>query len=94
LRDDPALIRPAVEELLRYTSPVETATERFAREDVTVAGVTIPQGSLVLAVLASANRDERQFPDPDKLDLAREPNRHLQPYGQGTRESSRKRRRR
>jgi cytochrome P450 len=77
LRDDPALIRPAVEELLRYTSPVETTTERFAREDVTVAGVTIPQGSLVLAVLASANRDERQFPDPDRLDLAREPNRHL-----------------
>jgi len=77
LRDDPALIRPAVEELLRYTSPVETATERFAREDVTVAGVTIPQGSLVFAVIASANRDERQFPDPDRLDLTREPNRHL-----------------
>jgi cytochrome P450 PksS len=77
LRDDPALIRPAVEELLRYTSPVETATERFAREDVTVAGVTIPPGSLVLAVIASANRDERQFPEPDKLDLTREPNRHL-----------------
>jgi cytochrome P450 len=77
LRDDPALIRPAVEELLRYTSPVETATERFAREDVTVAGVTIPAGSLVFAVIASANRDERQFPDPDKLNLTREPNRHL-----------------
>src|SRR5262249_45454652 len=77
LRDDPALIRPAVEGLLRFTSPVETATERFAREDVTVAGVTIPQGSLVLAVIASANRDERQFPDPDRLDLTREPNRHL-----------------
>jgi cytochrome P450 PksS len=77
LRDDPALIRPAVEELLRYTSPVETATERFAREDVTAAGVTIPQGSLVFAVIASANRDERQFTDPDRLDLTREPNRHL-----------------
>jgi len=77
LRDDPTLIRPAVEELLRYTSPVETATERFAREDVMVAGVTIPQGSIVFAVLASANRDERQFPAPDKLDLTREPNRHL-----------------
>jgi cytochrome P450 PksS len=77
LRDDPALIRPAVEELLRYTSPVETATERYTKEDVTIAGVTIPQGSLVLAVIASANRDERQFPDPDKLDLTREPNRHL-----------------
>ncbi len=66
-----------MEELLRYASPLETATERFAREDVTVAGVTIPRGALVFAVLASANRDERQFPDPDRLDIAREPNRHL-----------------
>ena len=77
LRADPALIKPAVEELLRYASPLETATERYAREDVTVAGVTIPRGALVFAALASANRDERQFPDPDRLDIAREPNRHL-----------------
>jgi cytochrome P450 PksS len=77
LRDDPGLIKPAVEELLRYTSPVETATERYAREDVTVAGVTIPRGEMVFPVIASANRDERQFPNPDKLDLTREPNRHL-----------------
>jgi cytochrome P450 PksS len=77
LRSDPALIRSAVEELLRYTSPVETATERFAREDVTVAGVTIPRGNIVFAVLASANRDERQFTDPDRLDVTREPNKHL-----------------
>src|SRR5439155_17321853 len=77
LRADPTLIRPALEEFLRYCSPVETATERYAREDVTVAGVTIPQGSLVFAVIASANRDERQFPDPDTLNLTREPNRHL-----------------
>jgi len=53
------------------------ATERFAREDTIVAGTTIPHGDLVLAVLASANRDNRQFKDPDKLDLAREPNCHL-----------------
>jgi cytochrome P450 PksS len=77
LRSDPALIKPAVEELLRYHSPVETATERFARENTVVANVTIPRGETVLAVLASANRDERQFVDPDKLDLGREPNRHL-----------------
>ena len=77
LRADPTLIKSAVEELLRYDSPLETATERYAREDVTVAGVTIPRGGLVYAVLASANRDERQFPDPDVLDIAREPNRHL-----------------
>src|SRR5262249_53469164 len=83
LRADPGLIRPAVEELLRYTSPVELATERYARADVTVAGVTIPRGEMVLAVLASANRDERQFANPDALDVTREPNRHLA-FGLGT----------
>jgi cytochrome P450 len=77
LRAEPGLIRPAVEELLRFASPVETATERYAREDVAVAGAIIPRGGLVLAVIASANRDGRVFADPDKLDLAREPNRHL-----------------
>jgi cytochrome P450 PksS len=83
LRSDPSLIKPAIEELLRYTSPVETATERFAREDVTIAGVTIPRGEMVFAVLASANRDERYFPNPDKLDITREPNKHLS-FGLGT----------
>jgi cytochrome P450 PksS len=77
LRAEPGLIRPAVEELLRFTCPVETSTRRFPLEDVTIAGVTIPRGEVVLAVIASANRDGAQFPDPDKLDLAREPNRHL-----------------
>jgi cytochrome P450 PksS len=77
LRNDPALIKPTVEELLRYASPVETATERYAREDITIAGVTIPRGALVFAVIASANRDERQFANPDTLDITREPNKHL-----------------
>ncbi len=70
-------IKTAIEELLRYESPLATATERFAREDMAVAGVTIPRGGLVYAVLASANRDPRQFPGPDTLDLAREPNKHF-----------------
>jgi cytochrome P450 len=83
LRRDPALIKPAVEELLRYSSPVELATERYAREDVTIAGVTIPRGEMVFAVIPSANRDERQFPNPDALDIAREPNKHLS-FGLGT----------
>ena len=77
LQDDPALIKPAVEELLRFDGPLETATERYAREDAEVAGVTIPRGALVYAVLASANRDQRQFPEPEMLDLTREPNKHL-----------------
>ena len=82
LRKNPMLLRTAVEEMLRFHSPVETATERYTREDVTVAGTTIPRGSVVFAVIASANRDERQFPNADALDVTREPNRHLA-FGQG-----------
>src|ERR1700736_374299 len=82
LRDHPALIKAAVEELLRYNGPLETATERYTREDTPVAGVTIPRGELVLAVLASANRDEQQFEDADRLDLGREPNPHVA-FGSG-----------
>ena len=82
LRKEPGLIAPAVEELLRYASPVEISTERFTKEDITVGGVTIPKGQLVFAAIASANRDERHFKDPDTLDLGREPNRHLS-FGMG-----------
>ena len=82
LRNEPALIKPAVEELLRFDGPLETATERYAGENVTIAGVTIPRGEMVFAVLASANRDDRQFDRPDTLDLSREPNRHVA-FGQG-----------
>jgi cytochrome P450 len=77
LRNDATLMKSAVEELLRFGSPLETATERFAREDIVLHGTTIPRGEMVFAVLSSANRDERQFANPDVLDLAREPNRHV-----------------
>lgn len=83
LRRDPSLIESAVEELLRFDGPLETATERYAREDVPTSGRTIPRGALVYVVLASANRDERQFANPDMLDLTRQDNRHLA-FGQGT----------
>jgi cytochrome P450 PksS len=82
LRTDPRLDATAIEELLRFHSPVETSTERYAREPLDVAGVTIPTGSLVYGLLASANRDEAQFDDPERLDLGRERNRHLA-FGQG-----------
>jgi cytochrome P450 PksS len=82
LRADPQLIKPAVEELLRYTSPVEIATERYARQDLEVAGTDIPRGELVLAVLGSANRDEGYFDEPDALHLGRDPNKHLA-FGRG-----------
>jgi cytochrome P450 PksS len=64
LREDPALILPAVEEMLRYTSPVEIAPERYPREDVALAGAVIPRGAMVFVVIASANRDERRFANP------------------------------
>jgi cytochrome P450 len=77
LRNDPGLIKPAIEELLRFTAPVETSTERFACEDVELAGVKISKGEMVLAAIASANRDESRFMNPDRLDITREPNKHL-----------------
>jgi cytochrome P450 len=77
LRNDPALIGPAVEELLRFTCPVELATMRVAREDFVLSGTEIRRGDFVAAVIASANRDAQQFANPDALDLGRDPNRHL-----------------
>ncbi|BDP43954.1 polyketide biosynthesis cytochrome P450 PksS (plasmid) [Deinococcus aetherius] len=82
LRDDPALMGSGVEELARFVVPAETATERYAARDVEVAGTLIPRGELVVAVLASANRDPAQFERPDTLDLGRANNRHLS-FGQG-----------
>ena len=82
LRRDPSLIKPAVEEMLRYTTPVFMTTERYAREDVTMHGVTIPRGEMPLGVIGSANRDETVFKNPDHLDITREPNKHLS-FGQG-----------
>ena len=79
---EPSLIKPAVEELLRYTAPVFMSTERYAREDVTIHGVTIPRGEMTFGVIGSANRDETVFENPDALDITREPNRHLS-FGQG-----------
>lgn len=82
LRDKPDLIKPAVEEMLRYYSPVELSTERYARAAIEMHGVEIPRGGLVYGVLSSANRDEEQFANADRFDIAREPNRHLA-FGQG-----------
>lgn len=77
LRRDPTLIDSAIEELLRFVSPVELATERYAREDLTIRDVPIKRGELVIGVVGSANRDAAQFSAPDTLDLSRTPNRHL-----------------
>ena len=82
LKEDPSLIKPAVEELLRYDGPVETSTERFAREDVEIGGQVIPRGEMVLVVLAAADHDPEHFSDPDELDITRTDNRHLA-FGKG-----------
>jgi pimeloyl-[acyl-carrier protein] synthase len=76
LQADPALAGSAVEELLRYDSPVQF-TSRHALTDLDIGGRHIHAGETVVAVLGAANRDPAQFPDPDRLDLARKPNRHL-----------------
>lgn len=82
MRQQPQTMRTAIEELLRYTGPVEKATERYAKEDTEYHGVPIARGETVLAVLASANRDEAQFPNAATLDVTRDPNRHLA-FGMG-----------
>ena len=74
---EPEIIKPAIEELLRFVCPVEMATERYACEDISIAGTTIPRGELVLAVIGSANRDANYFDNPDTLNLTREHNKHL-----------------
>jgi cytochrome P450 len=76
LRSDLALIPTAVEELLRYESPSQH-TGRLAPDDVEMGGKQIKKRQAVMAVMAAANRDPDQFPDPDRLDLARRDNRHV-----------------
>lgn len=81
LRHDPARLPNAIEELLRYDSPAQM-TFRFAFRDVTLGGKTIHTGDSVVAVIGAANRDPEIFPDPDRLDIARQRNRHLS-FGSG-----------
>ncbi|UDL97251.1 cytochrome P450 family protein [Streptomyces longhuiensis] len=82
LRDDPELLPGAIEEFLRHDGPVNPGIARFAREDVTIAGVAIPRGATVLIASAIADRDPAQFPDPDRLDITRQDNAHLA-FGHG-----------
>src|ERR1700730_935893 len=70
LRDDPTKIPEAVEELLRYVSPVHMLARRSLQE-VTMRGVTIPPKSSIYLLVGAANRDPEKFPDPEKLDINR-----------------------
>lgn len=76
LRDNPELMKKGVEELLRYDGSVKS-TVRWAKEDVMVADKLIKKGDRLLVSLSGANRDPLQFPDPDKLDVTRDPNLHV-----------------
>jgi cytochrome P450 len=82
LRADPSLLPGAVEELLRYDSPVERTITRWAAADAELGGQTIARGDLVIAVVGSANRDEEQFVGAGQLDLRRSANRHVG-FGRG-----------
>jgi cytochrome P450 len=73
---DPSRIPDLVEEALRYDAPVQGLFRR-ASQDVELAGATIPAGAIVMPLYASANRDERRFPDPDRFDVTRDAQGHL-----------------
>ncbi|MDR3079448.1 MAG: cytochrome P450, partial [Streptomyces sp.] len=81
LREEPSLMESAVEELLRYDSPVQY-TSRIAPADVTIAGSEFRKGTFVGLLMGSANRDPERFAEPDRLDLGRQHNRHLA-FGRG-----------
>jgi cytochrome P450 len=76
LRSDPALLDSAIEEMLRFWPPVMDF-RRTATIDVTLGGQSIAAGQKVVVYHASANRDERVFPDPDRFDITRSPNDHV-----------------
>jgi cytochrome P450 len=82
LRADPALLAGAVEELLRYVSPVNNATFRYAGEPVDLGGVSISPGEVVLVSLSGANRDPSRYPDPERLNVGRDSAGHVA-FGHG-----------
>lgn len=82
LRAAPALVGQAVEELLRYLSIVQFGLVRTAKEDLQIGGRSVRAGTPIVASLAAANRDPRQFPNPDSLDVSRQYSPHLA-FGHG-----------
>ena len=76
LQNDPTLVRTAVEEVLRYDPPVQF-TARVALDDIDIDGATIGKGDQAIVLVAAANRDPEQFPDPEIFDVGRPDNRHL-----------------
>jgi len=81
LRSEPSLLPSAIEELLRFNGPVQ-ATGRVAKEDIEIGGTTVKQGQIAFALLGSANHDASKFPEPERLDLRRNPTDHMA-FGDG-----------
>jgi cytochrome P450 PksS len=77
LRKDRSLMESAVEEMLRYCGPVETGTSRFAVKDTELLGQVIPAGETVTVGLLAADHDPAQFPNPERFDIGRTPNKHI-----------------
>lgn len=82
LKANRELMDTAIEEVMRYKGPVEGTKPHYSTEDVTLHGVTIPKGSMVMTLLGSANHDERQFENPEVFDITRNPNPHFG-FGRG-----------
>jgi cytochrome P450 len=81
LRDDPSLVPMAIEEALRFDSPVQ-ALWRSAKADVEMHGTTIPEGAMVMVLYASGNRDDRKFDEANRFDITRNPKDHVA-FGSG-----------
>jgi cytochrome P450 len=81
LRSAPELLPSAIEEVLRYHSPLQWIM-RTPRHDIELHGQTLQAGKLLHCMVGSANRDERQFPDASRFDIARDPNPHIA-FGHG-----------
>lgn len=82
LKQHPESMPEAVEELLRYDSPVERALNRWVAQDVELGGKHLRRGDAIITIQASADRDETRFENPDRLDLDRSPNPHMA-FGKG-----------
>lgn len=82
LKDDPGLVDNAIEEMLRYYSPVEIAPLRYAANDLEISGEKISKGDALFISLASVNRDETLYDDPERFDISREKIRHFA-FGKG-----------
>ncbi len=77
LDEHPELLKSAIEEMLRFFGPVEMSLSRWVRADTELGGQPLRRGEQIMALLASANHDGSQFPDPETFDIGREPNRHI-----------------